>query len=294
MNKAVAFAPGHISGFFQPLIDKTNVDKTGSRGAGVCISHGATTTVCLEKDNEQHLDIIVNGKNGDFTVTQKAIKLLLGDRQFNVTVNVCLDLPVGQGFGMSAASALSSSLALTKILGKPQKNAVQAAHQAEVEHHTGLGDVATSAIGGFEIREKPGIPPFGKIHKIDEDSPLLLGLFPGSISTRDVLTNTNKIDAISRIGKECTNSAIKNPMVNTIFHYSYYFTKKTNLASDQLRLILQKINETDQASMCMLGHSLFAKGKLHRIKKQIPSSVTIIETDVDNLGARVLHSPSNF
>ena len=293
MNKAVAFAPGHISGFFQPIINKTDVNRTGSRGAGVCISHGATSTVHLKKDDEQRLDIIVNGKPGEYTVTRKAIKIILGKTPFNVIVDVQLELPVGQGFGMSGASALSASLALAKILGKPQKNAIKAAHQAEVINHTGLGDVVASSVGGFEIREKPGIPPFGKIHKITENHPLILAVLPKSISTHDVLTDTKKIDTIARIGKKCTNSVMRNPTVNSIFDYSIYFTKKTNLASEQLRLILQKINETDQASMCMLGHSIFAQGNVHRIKKQIPSAVTIIETDVDNLGARVLNYASN-
>jgi pantoate kinase len=289
MKKATAFAPGHISGFFQPIIDE-NMDKTGSRGAGVCISHGATSTVQILDDNIQHIEIRVNKKKGRFAVTQNAIQRILEDRPIHITVDVELDLPVGQGFGMSAASTLSTVIALAHLLRKPRSSAIQAAHHAEVTYHTGLGDVASSAIGGFEIRETPGISPYGRIHKITDDHPLLLGLFPGSISTHDVLTNKEQVDRISMIGKECTDKVLCNPTVTTIFDYSFLFTKKTGLATNELLNVLQKINETDHASMCMLGHSFFATGNLQRITSCLPDSATSIETKVDNQGARILNS----
>jgi pantoate kinase len=92
------------------------------------------------------------------------------------------------------------------------------------------------------------------------------------------------------IGKEYTDKVLCNPTVSTIFDYSFEFTKKTGLATKELLNVLQKINETDQASMCMLGHSLFAIGNLHRITSYLPDSVTSIETKVDNQGARILYS----
>ena len=45
--QSIAFAPGHISGFFQPCYDKDPL-KTGSRGAGLSLSFGARTQVTLE------------------------------------------------------------------------------------------------------------------------------------------------------------------------------------------------------------------------------------------------------
>jgi len=49
--KAVAFSPGHISGFFEPIFDKKK-KKTGSRGAGINISLGAKSEVIVHKSNK--------------------------------------------------------------------------------------------------------------------------------------------------------------------------------------------------------------------------------------------------
>ena len=42
--KATAFAPGHISGFFEPVYTP-DLSRSGSRGAGINISLGAFSEV---------------------------------------------------------------------------------------------------------------------------------------------------------------------------------------------------------------------------------------------------------
>ena len=189
MRKSVAFAPGHISGFFQPVTDSEDVNRIGSRGAGVCISHGATARVEIFKSSEQKINVRINEKSGKFLVTQTAIRHLIEEENLEVKVNISLNVPGSHGFGMSAAGALSASLALAELLEKPHRKAIEVAHQAEVTHHTGLGDVCSSALGGFEIRKKPGIKPYGDIQKITEQHSILLAVFPGFMSTKSILTN---------------------------------------------------------------------------------------------------------
>lgn len=41
--KGIAFAPGHISAFFEPVFSGQNMDRSGSRGAGLSISLGAVS-----------------------------------------------------------------------------------------------------------------------------------------------------------------------------------------------------------------------------------------------------------
>ena len=43
-RRVVAFAPGHISGYFQ-RIDGTTTGSTGSIGAGIVINRGVTLTM---------------------------------------------------------------------------------------------------------------------------------------------------------------------------------------------------------------------------------------------------------
>ncbi len=289
MKRAVAFAPGHISGFFQPMINKVDFRRSGSRGAGVCISHGATASVQLNPDEKQNISIRVNKKTGTFPVTTDAVKYILGSRKVNVDVDISLDLPVGQGFGMSAASALSASVATAALIGKNEEQAVEASHQSEIHYQTGLGDVISMASGGFEIRKKPGITPFGKIIKITSDAKIILGLFPGSISTHDVLNDASMLDKIASIGKSCTDNVLHNPSVESIMDHSYYFTKKSGLCPKKVETVLEKIN-SDQVvgSMCMLGHAVFILDDENTVEKMLPNHAKIIRTSVDNEGIRIL------
>ena len=47
--KATAFAPGHISGFFEPVFNP-DLSRTGSCGAGINISLGAITSDTAPND----------------------------------------------------------------------------------------------------------------------------------------------------------------------------------------------------------------------------------------------------
>lgn len=290
MKTRSAFAPGHISGFFQPVTESKNSNQIGSRGAGVCISDGATARVTITSSQKQKIHLDVNGKNGSFPVTSNAIKRVLGQESVQVKANITLDLPVGQGFGMSAASSLSSALAVADLIGKSRFEAIQAAHHAEVRYQTGLGDVCSAAVGGFEIRKKPGILPYGDIQKIEEKEDITLGIFPGSISTRKILTNQKKVDRISSIGSYCTDQVIKNPTVQSIMKYSYYFTKQTGLAPSTILSVLEYINYQTFASMCMLGHSIFMLRSSSEIEKYLSKQGIVLHTTVDVEGARLLNS----
>lgn len=293
MGKVVAFAPGHISGFFQPVIDKRDFRRTASRGAGVCISHGATATVQLTKHEKQKIIVRVNGRSGSFRVTTRAVQNILGSKMMKAEVDISLDLPVGQGFGMSGASALSATVATAKILGKTQRKAVEAAHESEVYHQTGLGDVIAATTGGFEIRKNPGLVPFGKIIKIRSDANIILGLFPGSISTRNVLTDTTRMDHLRSVGIYCTDQVLRNPSIESIMNYSYHFTKNCGLCPKSIDEALAQINKDDvMGSMCMLGHAVFVNSDSNAIKTILSKQAQVIQTIVDNDGVRILDTSS--
>lgn len=290
MNKATAFAPAHISGFFQPVTESDNISKVGSRGAGVSIDHGAHALVELKKSSKQQIAIRVNEKKGIFPVTLEALKRIVGEDKVDLNVNISLDLPTSHGFGMSAASALSSSLAVAHLLEKEREEAIEAAHYAEILHHTGLGDVISSALGGFEIRETPGIFPYAKIHKISEKRSILLAILSGEMSTKSVLTDINRMNHISKIGKYCTDQVMNSPTIDSIMNYSYYFTIESKLASKKMVQLLNNIKNYYHASMCMLGHSIFIIGTREEITRDINMSCSLIETMVDNKGARLVDS----
>ncbi|MGA1820532.1 MAG: hypothetical protein ACMUHU_05940 [Thermoplasmatota archaeon] len=121
--RGMGFCPGHITGFFSIHDQGREILAKGSRGAGVNLSLGAISAVTLKTPDQTGgegpmvLKLAVNGVN-DFKVDPRlygsVVESLLPDRgagwEANVRVN--LQLPVGQGFGMSGAGALSTAVAV--------------------------------------------------------------------------------------------------------------------------------------------------------------------------------------
>jgi pantoate kinase len=286
--KSVAFAPGHISGFFEPHYNTKDIAKTGSCGAGLSISLGAISEVTVKKSEEQILEIYVNNKKSNSPVIKRALKNLIGEKPLHITVKTSLELPTGQGFGMSAASAVSATYALAKNINVSQTDAMKASHYAEIQLKTGLGDVIASCFGGIEIRRKPGIPPWGIIEHIPGNYNLLLCVVDKKIDTKKILTNSEKIKEIIKWGRYCTTKLLEYPNVENLFLLSQEFTKKTNLASKRVLETMAAANEFGMASMCMLGNSVFAINVSDKLHKKLKSFGKVSVCKIDEYGARII------
>jgi len=285
--KATAFAPGHISGFFEPIYSP-DLCRTGSRGAGINISLGAVSEVFISASTIQNFEVFVNNKRSNDKVTLLALKYLFGDNLLKVVVKTKLHLPVGQGFGMSAAGALSATIAAAKIVNLPLGDAIQAAHFAEVQLKTGLGDVMASSFGGIEIRKSAGLPPWGVIEHIPGNMELVLCVIGKKLDTKNVLNNSFKASKIADYGKLCTKKILNNPSIENFFSLSQTFTKKTELANPQVLKAIDAANQYGMASMCMLGNSVFATGKTNELCKVLSSFGKVYACCVSESGARVI------
>jgi pantoate kinase len=277
--KALAFAPGHISCFFEPVYS-CDIDRTGSRGAGINITFGATSEIFVKNSFKQNIDVFINNKKSSAQVTKLAIKYLIGKNPLYIVVKTKLDLPIGQGFGMSAAGAISSTFALSRLIG--------ASHFAEIQLKTGLGDVVASCFGGVEIRKCPGLPPWGLIEHIPGNFNLVLCVIAKKISTKKVLEDESKINKIIEYGKYCTKKLLENPSIENLFLQSQVFTKKSGLADEHVLKAINAANRFGKASMCMLGNSVFAMGKTNELCNVLSSFGKIYVCSVDEYGARIL------
>ena len=285
--KAAAFAPGHISGFFEPIYDQ-DLSRTGSRGAGINISLGAVSEVLAESSTKQDFQIYVNNRKSNAPVVRLALKHMLGNNPIRIVAKIALDLPVGQGFGMSAAGALSTTYALADIIDISKNEAMRASHFAEVQLKTGLGDVMASGFGGVEIRKSAGLPPWGIIEHIPGKYDLVLCIIGKKLDTRRVLSDSTKASKIVDYGKYCTKKLLENPSIENLFSLSQTFAKKTNLADKRVIEAINTANKFGMASMCMLGNSIFAMGKINELCKALSSFGKVYVCSVDEYGARVL------
>lgn len=287
-----AFAPGHITGFFEIRDQNKDLRKSGSRGSGLCLSKGVFSTAKCETAKWQKIIVQANGKPVEGAVVKRAVQNLIGDAKFRIEIDEKIELPISQGFGMSAAGALSSAFAVASALEieKSYWEIVQAAHFADIQSKGGLGDVVCAATGGIDIRRKEGLPPFGFIDRIavPSEMPVTVAVLGGELETKSVLTNPEKRKAICKSGSKCMLEICREPTWQKFMELSRRFAFETGLASPQLQEAIDALWDSGiPASMSMLGNSIFAFGKKSAVQKAIKSDY-VEELRIDFSGARIL------
>jgi pantoate kinase len=256
--KAVtAICPGHISGYFR-RIEGDTIATTGSIGAGVVITEGVTVTV--EPSETTSVVILRREETGKSSGCKSGSCLLMDViEQLGVTASITTEcfLPIGAGFGLSAAALLATLTAVNRLyhLEMSRDEIAQSAHHAEVEHQTGLGDVAACQGGGRVVRYGPGI--HGHIdRKFDMPEPLYAVSF-GPIHTPAVLGSRQRMERVSSAFPQTTPD---NPM--DFFRLSRGFTEQSGLMTQEVSEIIQLCDAAGiPASMTMLGNGVFAYGR---------------------------------
>lgn len=285
--KARAFCPGHITGFFE-ICRVDNLLASGSRGGGLCTSLGALSEVSIERADRLEIDVNIDREPREAEVTRAALGHLLGDEQLHVNVTTELDLPESQGFGMSAAGALSACIAASHILGITRQKAFEATHVAEIECDTGLGDVPAIHRAGITIRESPGLPPTGRVHRIDEAPEVVLAVVGPPIRTSDMLRDVELAQRINRGGAERVSQLLGRPTVDDLMRLASSFALETGLASERVVAAMDAASAAGAGSMVMLGNSVFAIGRTEELVDILSAFGEARSCGVDSAGARVL------
>jgi len=290
--RVTAYCPGHITGFFVPCVHEDPL-RTGSRGAGICIDRGVTATLeVLPGDGS--MEFIVDGVMRDAPVMRDVLENLMGGGDFDIMVEASLGLPISSGFGMSAAGALATAFAMAEALGRTTEEAFAAAHRAELANGTGLGDVAALSRGGMTFRRREGIPPFGRIDRLTDALDIVAAVVGPVIRTYDVLRDPTKRKTIDSIGRECYRLLAKDPTPDMFFRTSREFTMRSGLAGPPVMDALEAIERLGDASMIMLGNSIFARGDLDAMQSELSRFGTTYRLSLDLLGPRVLSSEGSL
>ena len=243
------FAPASLTCFFSPKLN------TGSMGVGISLRRGARVSV----ERSDGLEIYVNGEKWDFGTVKTVAEML----DFCGRIDIQTELPIGCGFGMSGASALSSALAISYAIDSSRTffELADIAHRAEILNRTGLGDVVTQCYGGVVVRLTPSPPSKCKVDRFLWNFKLDI-LVMGKLSTKSVLSEFS-IEKIAEIGRRCLREFMRNPRVDNLFEQSKRFAIETGLIE-----IDPKISDAVEAveanggmaSMIMLGRGVFAIG----------------------------------
>ncbi len=292
--QAVAFAPGHITGFFKAEIEPREPEQKGSIGAGFCIKEGVTTKVKVTSSDKSGFKITVIGYKSDNTqVSEFVVKEFFKIVQGNYFLDIEHDttIPVGYGLGSSGAVALSLAFALNKALGTSLSRTKigQIAHNAEIYCKTGLGTVLSSYHGGFEIRTKHGAPGIGSIQKIHTDYSAIVICF-SPISTKQFIKT--ELSKINGLGGKMVTKLLKSRDQMQFLDMSLEFAKYVDVITSQMQQVINDLAENGfKSGVAMFGETIFTlvpKTKESQVMKILEKyDGIIIKTEIDKSGVRV-------
>lgn len=276
----------------------------GSRGAGVSVDRGVTTTVRLVNGGACANRIRINNQLvRKAAVSERVIaafRALADNPSCLIEADHEVTLPIGSGFGTSGAGALSLALALNEALELrlPQVKAAQIAHVAEIECRTGMGTVIAETVGGIEIRVRPGAPGIGEVRALPQSPDYVVVCLPfGPLPTPKFLTDEGARRRINERGGLLTDALLTHPTVPNLLAYSRGFAEHIELITNRVRRVLQDADRLGvTCSTAIFGENVFTLST----KDQKPETQTILSRhlrrsrqllvmNVDCQGARLLN-----
>lgn len=308
IKTAKAFAPAGISSFFE-ICDTTadgtpftNLEYVGARGGGFGLQKGILTEVAVLEAKQSSVTVFINGKySPEAETTIAAIEALLRKtaKTCNVTVTHKVEVPVGAGFGTSAGGALTAVLALKEALdlSLTYNQIGKIAHVAEVQFKTGLGTVGPLMLGGCILTLEPGAPGIAVIDRIplSPDYVIVAGVFE-TISTRQVLSSTNKRLEVNRYGRKTLEAILDDPSVENFLACCLMFAEKTGFMTPSLRQLVKLAEKAGAVGSAqnMIGqavHSLVPEENANQVAEafmQVLPPKKVIISKVDFQGARLV------
>ena len=156
MSEVTVHVGGHVTLLFSVNSKQLLARNQGSKGAGFCLEDGVESTVRIldtgtDKITVRTMDgeLFTNG-NELYTELLKSFREVF-NIESSVEIDVKLELPISQGFGMSAAGLLATSLALGELFDKGDEGQLaRLAHRIERNISGGLGDILGLWAGGTQ------------------------------------------------------------------------------------------------------------------------------------------------
>ncbi len=279
-----AFCPGHISGYFK-RVDGHDLATTGSMGAGIVIDEGVTATAHASRTPVVRIEQIDrNGRRHEIVQDSPPIISAMNRIGISASVVTTCRLPIGAGFGLSAAALLASLTAINHLAEcsmNPEEIA-EIAHETEVTYRTGLGDVAACQGGGRVVRSGAGIK--GQIERrYDLTEPLFAVSF-GPIHTPTVLGSPAQMARVTAAFPPASPGSVAD-----LFRLSREFAEKSGLVTPKVRDILLACDTVNvPASMTMLGNGVFAYGA--RARAVLRAFGELYEMHMAECGVRIVET----
>ncbi len=307
LKRARAFSPAGISSFFE-ICDRdskgkliADPEKIGARGGGFSPSKGVSTEVTVTEAEEKQVQVFINGKPCLEAKTTKSVVEMITERipdSYAITVLHNVEVPIGAGFGSSAAGALSAALALGKALelSSTFNQLAKVAHVAEVKSGTGLGTVGPLLFGGCGLTIEPGAPGIAVLDRIPLSSNhrIVAGTFK-PYPTKEILSSQDKRCIINKWGRKTLRKILADPSLENFMKCSKEFAVKTGFATDRVLKVIELAEKSGAigAAQNMLGEAVHALVTVENVEsvyeafiKLLPEENVIISS-IDCEGAHI-------
>lgn len=307
LKRARAFCPAGVSSFFE-ICDRTpegkmvaDPERIGARGGGFALNKGVSTEVIVAEAEEKRVQVFINGEFCPEAETTKSVVEMLTAKvseNYAVTVKHRVEVPIGAGFGSSAAGALGAALALGKVLALDltYNQLGRVAHVAEVRCRTGLGTVGPLLFGGCGLTLEPGAPGYARLDRIpvSPDHRIIAGTFR-PYPTKEMLASQEKREIINEWGRKTLQKILAEPSLENFMGACKQFAVGTGFATERVQRLIELSEKAGAvgAAQNMLGeavHALVTVDKMESVheafKKLLPEEKIII-AKVDFQGARI-------
>jgi pantoate kinase len=272
VSVARAFAPATITNFFavhHKPGETRELSHAGATGGGYIVSRGVITKATAAEGRRGHaIEIVVDGDaNYNARTTRTAVRLMLertGAPPARLRLEQTMQVPVGYGFGASAASALSGVFATASALGLvlSKEEIASFAHQAEILQQTGLGTVSAAYDGtGAGIIYEPGAPGIAKFRNVSVQSDIRIvtaSLAP--YVKGDLLSSKGATDRINRLGTEALSRVMADPTLECMASSGEWFTEGLGLMSPAVKDLAKNAKAAGAlySSQNMVGQAMHA------------------------------------
>ncbi|MDJ0270319.1 MAG: hypothetical protein NXY59_07230 [Aigarchaeota archaeon] len=305
MQRAYARIPAALSSIFSPkILDgeklRTNPDQTGARGGGFAFEDGVETWVSIEDTDEEITRITINGNAFEFPPSREAATVLRHMIGVSGTIHIKheIHVPIGTGFGTSAASAMGVLLAGSLAAGRPMtmNEAIRQTHYIELRCKTGLNSEIGATLSGLVLVLREGSPDNALMDII----PLpphcrLIALVAGPLKTPEILGDVERLRHIERVGDAKLSEILDNPTVENFLQKSREFAETTGLATSDVKTMFREFEKLPVIGYAqnMLGravHALVYEDELEYVvgilKEKFPNHQLIVSGFSDGVKLR--------
>jgi pantoate kinase len=253
-----AFAPGHITGIFSPALGALDPRARGSVGAGLVLEAGVVAVATWRPARRSSVRILSDVAQ-PLPISLEVARRLVARRPGRLQVTLHHELPIGQGFGMSAAGALATSLSVARATGGSRQGAIEVAHLADLFGGGGLGGVSAILGGGMELRERPGIPPWGRVRHFPASGTIFAVVTGTAMPSSTLLGSPRFLARVEKAAGPGLSRLQRRPTLSNFLREAERFTDGLRLGPPALLSRAHQLRSEDvRVAQAMFGRSLFA------------------------------------